>query len=209
MQTKSKSSQNWLQRQQSDPYVKLALAQGYRSRAAFKLLEINQRDNLFKPGLRVVDLGAAPGGWSQVAAACVGAKGFVVSIDILTMAPLEGVHGIKGDFEAPEVLEALQACLPRGQADVVISDMAPNLSGLSVVDQARIFGLAEAALASLEGFLIKDGTFLVKVFQGRGFESYLKAVRQQFRQVILRKPKASRSESSEVYMLAKGYNGTL
>ncbi|MBP6104025.1 MAG: RlmE family RNA methyltransferase [Gammaproteobacteria bacterium] len=205
MQPKTKSSHSWLQRQRSDPYVKLAVAQGYRSRAAFKLLEINQRDNLFKPGLRVVDLGAAPGGWSQVAKACVGTKGFVVSIDILEMEPLKDVCAIRGDFEQPTVIAQLQSALPGRQADLVISDMAPNLSGIAVVDQAKAFALVEAALASLEGLLIKDGTFLVKIFQGRGFTDYLQAVKQHFRQVMIRKPKASRSDSSEVYIVAKGY----
>jgi len=205
MQPKSKSSHSWLQRQRSDPYVKLALAQGYRSRAAFKLLEINQRDNLFKPGLRVVDLGAAPGGWSQVAKTCVGAKGFVVSIDILAMEPLKDVYEIQGNFEQPAVMAQLLSYLPGGQADLVISDMAPNLSGIAVVDQAKAFALAEAALLSLEGFLIKDGTFVVKIFQGRGFTDYLQVVKQHFKQVMLRKPKASRSDSSEVYIVAKGY----
>jgi len=205
MQPKSKSSHSWLQRQRSDPYVKLAVAQGYRSRAAFKLLEINQRDNLFKPGLRVVDLGAAPGGWSQVAKTCVGAKGFVVSIDILAMEPLKDVYEIQGNFEQPAVMAQLLSYLPGGQADLVISDMAPNLSGIAVVDQAKAFALAEAALLSLEGFLIKDGTFVVKIFQGRGFTDYLQVVKQHFKQVMLRKPKASRSDSSEVYIVAKGY----
>ncbi len=205
MHAKTKSSHSWLQRQQSDPYVKLAFAQGYRSRAAFKLLEINQKDNLLKPGLRVVDLGAAPGGWSQVAQQSVGAKGCVVAVDILSMAPLKGVHGIQGDFEQPAVLEALKGCLALGQADLVISDMAPNLSGIAVVDQARVFSLAEAALVSLEGFLIKDGAFVVKIFQGHGFTAYLQAVKQCFKEVVLRKPKASRSDSSEIYIVAKGY----
>lgn len=209
MQPKSKSSHSWLQRQRSDPYVKLAIAQGYRSRAAFKLLEINQRDNLFKPGQRVLDLGAAPGGWSQVAKACVGAKGFVVSIDILVMEPLKDIYAIQGDFEQPAVIAQLQSALPGGQADLVISDMAPNLSGIAVVDQAKAFALAEAALGSLEGLLIKDGTFLVKIFQGRGFTDYLQAVKQHFRQVMVRKPKASRSDSSEVYIVAKGYQQNL
>jgi 23S rRNA (uridine2552-2'-O)-methyltransferase len=205
MQPKSKSSHSWLQRQRSDPYVRLALAQGYRSRAAFKLLEINQRDKLFSLGMRVVDLGAAPGGWSQVAKACVGAKGFVVSIDILEMEPLKDVYAIQGNFEQPAVIEQLLRCLPGGQADLVISDMAPNLSGIALVDQAKAFALAEAALLSLEGFLMQDGTFVVKIFQGSGFTDYLQVVKQHFKQVMLRKPKASRSDSSEVYIVAKGY----
>ena len=203
--TRTKSSGRWLERQRSDIYVQQAKEAGYRSRSAYKLLEIQNRDKLFAKGMRVVDLGAAPGGWSQVAMKYVGQTGKVVAIDILPMDSINGVDIILGDVEQPEVLTLLIQTLKGETVDLVISDMAPNLSGIASVDQARGLALAEMAVLFVEKILRKDGNFLIKVFQGAGFEDFVAELKQQFNQVVVRKPKASRLESREVYLLAKGF----
>lgn len=204
-QSKKKSSARWLDRQHSDPYVQQARAAGYRSRAAYKLLELQEKDRILEKGMTVVDLGAAPGGWSQVAAKIVGRTGHVVAIDILAMEPLNGVDIVLGDFESPETIEKLIELLGNKPVDLVMSDMAPNMSGIAVVDQTQSVYLAEVAVAFAERVLTKKGTFLVKIFQGPGFQEYFKFLKERFDQVLTRKPKASRAESREVYLLAKGY----
>lgn len=188
----------------TDYYVKKAKSAGYRSRSAFKLLEVLEKDRLIKPGMTVVDLGSTPGGWSQVAAES-GAK--VVALDILPMTPIEGVTFIQGDFREEEVLGRLEEVLKGGEVDLVISDMAPNLSGVDVMDQARSMHLAELALEFSGHHLKPGGNFLVKVFQGSGYEDYLREMKGRFRQVHARKPKASRDRSSEVYLLGMGKTG--
>jgi len=189
----------------SDPYVQRAQKEGYRSRAAYKLLEIDKRDHLLKPGMVVIDLGAAPGGWSQVAAAKVGVTGKVIALDILPMTPIFGVDFIQGDFREASVLAQLQEQFPKGstakQVRLVISDMAPNITGIAVTDQAGVIYLAELALDLAVQQLQPGGAFLVKVFQGAGFEGYLKLMRQHFTKVVTRKPDASRDRSSELYLL--------
>ncbi len=190
-----------------DPYVKKSQQDGYRSRASYKLLEINDKDKLFRPAMRVVDLGAAPGGWSQVAAKLVGDNGTVVASDILEMAPLPGVRFVQGDFTEHEVYEAILAEIGDQKADLVISDMAPNMSGNSSADQPQAMYLVELALDMATQVLRPGGNFLVKVFQGEGFEEYLKTMRAQFDAVITRKPDASRARSREVYLLGRQYKG--
>lgn len=189
----------------SDPYVQRAQKEGYRSRAAYKLLEIDKRDHLLKPGMVVIDLGATPGGWSQVAAAKVGVTGKVIALDILPMTPIFGVDFIQGDFREASVLAQLQEQFPKGstakQVRLVISDMAPNITGIAVTDQAGVIYLAELALDLAVQQLQPGGAFLVKVFQGAGFEGYLKLMRQHFTKVVTRKPDASRDRSSELYLL--------
>lgn len=182
----------------NDPYVQRAQKEGYRSRAAFKLLEIDQRDSLLKPGMVVVDLGATPGGWSQVAAA-KGCK--VIALDLLPLQPLEGVDFIQGDFREDEVLAELESRLQGKLAALVISDMSPNISGIGMADQARAMHLAELALDFASSHLQPGGAFLVKVFQGAGFEDFIKLMRHRFGKVVTRKPKASRDRSSELYLL--------
>jgi len=202
------SSARWLERQLNDPYVAEAKASGYRSRAAFKLMEIDEwdkgGDRLLRPGMVVVDLGAAPGGWSQVAMERVGAGGCVIALDLLEMAPLAGVDFLQGDFREDAVLAELTLRLAGRPADLVISDMAPNISGVAAVDQARSVGLAELALDFAVKHLKPQGNFLVKVFQGSGFEALVAEIRRRFVQVMIRKPEASRSRSNEVYVVAKG-----
>ncbi|AWX99783.1 23S rRNA methyltransferase [Marinomonas primoryensis] len=190
-----------------DPYVKKSQQDGYRSRASYKLMEINDKDKLFRPAMRVVDLGAAPGGWSQVAAKLVGDKGTVVASDILEMSPLAGVSFVQGDFTEQEVYEAILAEIGDEKADLVISDMAPNMSGNSSADQPQAMYLVELALDMAAQVLRPGGNFLVKVFQGEGFEEYLKTMRAQFDSVITRKPDASRARSREVYLLGRQYKG--
>jgi len=202
---KTKSSRRWLERQHSDFYVKQAREAGFRSRSAYKLLEIQEKDKVFFKGMRVVDLGAAPGGWSQVAAKCVGQTGKVLAMDILAMDPINGVDIVQGDFQKMEVLEEMVLALKGEAVDLVISDMAPNLSGITAVDQVRALNLAEMALEFAERVLVKDGVFFIKVFQGSGSEEYLASLKYRFSRVIVRKPKASRAESREIYLLAKGY----
>ncbi|MDR3478561.1 MAG: 23S rRNA (uridine(2552)-2'-O)-methyltransferase RlmE [Gammaproteobacteria bacterium] len=198
-----KSSQRWLREHFADPYVKQAQLLGYRSRAVFKLKEIQERDKIFRPGMTVVDLGAAPGGWSQVVTKLIGRKGRVIALDILPMEPIEGVEFILGDFNEEALLEQLLASLNGARVDWVLSDMAPNLSGIDSVDQPRSIALAELALDFANRVLGEGGGFLVKVFQGDGFDPFLVSLRQNFKKVIIRKPKASRDRSREVYILAR------
>ena len=188
----------------NDPYVQQAQKDGYRSRAAYKLLEIDERDLLIKTGMIVVDLGATPGGWSQVAANKVGGKGKIIALDLLPLSPLPRVEFIQGDFREDNVLAQLEEKLGGRQIELVISDMAPNISGIDLSDQARSIHLAELALEFAVQHLKPGGAFLVKVFQGVGFEDYVKTMRKHFDRVASRKPKASRDRSSEVYMLGTG-----
>ncbi|MGC2048973.1 MAG: 23S rRNA (uridine(2552)-2'-O)-methyltransferase RlmE [Gallionella sp.] len=199
---KNKTSKQWMREHVSDPFVQLAQKEGYRSRAAYKLLEIDAKDRLFKPGMVVVDLGATPGGWSQVAAAKVGRGGKVIALDLLPMDPLAGVDFIQGDFREAAVLKRLQDLLQGKPVGLVISDMAPNISGVASADQVRAMELAELAMEFALEHLKPEGSFLVKVFQGTGFESFYKLMRSRFTRVVSRKPKASRDRSSEVYLLA-------
>lgn len=202
---RSKSSNRWMQEHFDDEYVKMAQAQGYRSRAVFKLKEINEKDNLIKNGMNIVDLGAAPGGWSQLARQLMGGHGQLIALDILPIEPLEGVTTILGDFREESVLNALYEQLAGAPIHLVMSDMAPNMSGNKATDQARSIYLGELALDMAKTVLAKQGTFLVKLFQGEGFEAFHKDVQTAFAQVTIRKPKASRPRSNEVYILAKGY----
>jgi 23S rRNA (uridine2552-2'-O)-methyltransferase len=195
---------DWMQEHVADRFVKRARAEGMRSRAAYKLAEIAGRDALFEPGMTVVDLGAAPGGWSQIAATRVAPGGRVIALDILDLAPMPGVTFIRGDFRDVSVVAELERALAGSKADLVLSDMAPNLSGIASADQARSLELAELALDFGMKHLKPQGNLLVKTFQGAGYEGYLKALRSAFRSVAARKPEASRSRSSEVYLLAKG-----
>ena len=201
---KHKSSKQWMREHVNDPFVQLAQKEGYRSRAAYKLLEIDTKDRLLKHGTVVVDLGAAPGGWSQVAAAKVGLGGKVVALDLLPFEPLAGVDFIQGDFREDAVLGQLKDLLRGKQAGLVISDMAPNISGVASADQARAMLLAELALEFTLEHLKPGGSFLVKVFQGAGFEDFLRRMRSCFSRVVTRKPRASRDRSSEVYLLGSG-----
>jgi 23S rRNA (uridine2552-2'-O)-methyltransferase len=188
----------------SDPFVQRAKAEGYRSRASFKLMEIDDRDHLIRPGSVVVDLGAAPGGWSQVAAQRMNGRGRVVALDLLEMTGLHGVEFIQGDFREESVLGRLEELLAGEKVDLVLSDMAPNISGGPVSDQARVMHLAELGLDFSRHWLKPDGAFLVKVFQGYGYEDFVREMREVFRSVLTRKPDASRDRSSEVYLLGKG-----
>jgi 23S rRNA (uridine2552-2'-O)-methyltransferase len=201
---KSHSSKQWLRRHVNDPYVQRSKREGYRSRSAYKLTEIDDRDKVLRPGQVVVDLGSAPGGWSQVAVKRVGSPGRVIAIDLLEMEPVEGVTFIQGDFTTRKGLEAVKAVLDAGLADVVLSDMAPNMSGIAMSDQARSMYLAEIARDFALLHLKPEGAFLVKIFQGAGYDDYLKSLRQAFRKVVVRKPAASRDESAEQYLLARG-----
>ena len=202
---RSKSSNRWMQEHFDDEYVKMAQVQGYRSRAVFKLKEINEKDNLIKNGMNIVDLGAAPGGWSQLARQLMGKSGQLIALDILPIESLEGVTTILGDFREESVLNALYVELAGAPIHLIMSDMAPNMSGNKATDQARSIYLGELALDMAKTVLAKQGTFLVKLFQGEGFEAFHKEVQAAFTQVIIRKPKASRPRSNEVYILAKGY----
>ena len=204
-QSRSKSSRQWLKDHFDDIYVKQAQKAGYRSRAVYKLLEIQEKDHILKRGMTVVDLGAAPGGWSQVASHIVGASGKVVALDILPMDSLAHVEIIQGDFTEPSVFEQLLEVLEGQEVDLVMSDMAPNISGIKVVDQPRAMYLAELALDMAQNVLRNNGDFLVKVFHGSGFDSYINMLRSLFNKVVTRKPKASKSNSREVYLLARGF----
>ena len=197
----TRSSKAWMKDHVNDFYVKQANKEGYRSRAAYKLIEISERDNLLKPGMTVVDLGATPGGWSQVAANKVGLNGRVFSLDVLEMKTLPGVTFIQGDFEEESTLTELRKKLGERPVDLVISDMSPNISGIAISDQARCMYLAELALEFSMAQLNSDGNFLVKVFQGSGFEQFMNTMRMSFKQVATRKPKASRGRSNEIYLL--------
>lgn len=198
----SKSSARWLKEHFSDPYVKQAQKDGYRSRAAYKLLELQEKDHFIKPGMVVVDLGAAPGGWSQLLARW---KVTVWALDILPMDPLPGVTFLQGDFREEEVLNTLLQALDDHKIDVVLSDMAPNTSGMSAVDQPRAIYLAELALEFAQRMLKPNGTFVTKLFQGEGSDQFIKTLRSLFQTVQIRKPDASRARSREIYLVAKGY----
>jgi 23S rRNA (uridine2552-2'-O)-methyltransferase len=202
---RTKSSRQWLDRHFSDDYVKRAQREGYRSRAVFKLMEIQDKDRLIRSGTRVVDLGAAPGGWSQLAKRLVGVRGQVYALDILAMDPIPGVSFIQGDFREPEPLEALHKILAGERVDLVISDMAPNITGVSSVDQPRAMYLCELALEFAREVLRPGGDFLVKAFQGEGFDQYLRDLRDSFGKVVSRKPKASRPKSREIYLVARNF----
>jgi 23S rRNA (uridine2552-2'-O)-methyltransferase len=199
-----KTSKAWMREHVNDPYVKRAKAEGYHSRAAYKLQQIARKDGLLKPGMTVVDLGAAPGGWSQVAAEAVGPMGRVIAVDLLEMAQVRGVTVIRGDFREQSTLEALERALGERGVDLVMSDMAPNLSGIAAVDQSRSMALAELGLEFAATHLKPQGNFLVKTFQGAGFEELVASLRRFFVQLQTRKPDASRSRSNEVYLLGKG-----
>jgi 23S rRNA (uridine2552-2'-O)-methyltransferase len=202
---RSKSSGQWLKEHFDDEYVKRSQQDGYRSRAVYKLEEIDQKDHLLKPGMTVIDLGSAPGGWSQYAARKLKGQGRIIALDILPMEPLEHVEFIQGDFLEDSVLAELLATLGDSRPELVISDMAPNMSGMNVVDIPRAEYMAELALDLSCKVLKPGGCLLVKLFQGEGFDEYLKQVREHFTTIVMRKPKASRARSREVYMLAKGF----
>ena len=211
MATRSKSSQRWLKEHFSDPYVKKAQAEGMRSRAVYKLEELVERDHLLKPGMVVVDLGAAPGSWSQWVRQELdqldkgrATPGRVIASDILEMPSLAGVEFLHGDFREDAVLSSLLGMLGGEQVDLVLSDMAPNKSGMDSVDQPRAMHLAELAMDFADGHLRTGGTFLIKLFQGIGFDDYVKELRRRYAKVAIRKPAASRKRSTEVYALAQG-----
>ena len=191
----------------NDPYVQRSKREGYRSRSAYKLIEIDERDRLLRPGMVLVDLGAAPGGWSQVAARRLGPAGKVVAIDLLEMEPVSGVTFIQGDFGSRKGLEAVEAALEGRRVDLVLSDMAPNMTGIAVTDQARSMNLAELARDFALLHLQPEGSLLIKIFQGAGYDEYLLSLRRAFRKVVVRKPDASRGESAEQYLLARGLKG--
>jgi 23S rRNA (uridine2552-2'-O)-methyltransferase len=209
MATRSKSSQRWLKEHFSDPFVKKAQAAGLRSRAAYKLEELVERDRLLKPGMVVVDLGAAPGGWSQWLRQALldrypANPGRIIALDILEMPTLAGVEFLHGDFRDDAVLSALEGTLGALPVDLVLSDMAPNKSGMDAVDQPRIMHLAELAMEFADRHLRPEGTFLIKLFQGVGFDDYVRELRRRYARVAIRKPEASRKRSPEVYALAMG-----
>lgn len=203
MAVRSKSSKAWLNEHVNDHYVHMAQKDGYRARAAYKLLEINEKDKLIKSGTVLADLGSAPGSWSQVAAKLVGSSGEVFALDILPMDPIDGVSFIQGDFREDTVLAEFEALLAGRPLDLVICDMAPNMSGNTVTDQARSFYLCELALDFATQHLKPGGSFLVKVFQGAGYQEYMSAMKALFGTVQTRKPEASRNRSSEIYLLGK------
>jgi 23S rRNA (uridine2552-2'-O)-methyltransferase len=202
-QKRSSSSARWIAEHENDPYVKEARRLGYRSRAVFKLKEIHAKDRLLKPGMVVVDLGAAPGGWSQLARPLLGREGRVFALDILPMDPLPEVEIITGDFREESVLQELESRIGSQAVDLVLSDMAPNVSGVDAADQAGSIGLCELAVDFARKHLKPDGAVLLKIFQGEGFDSFLKELRKSFTTVTIRKPKASRPRSREIYLLAR------
>ncbi len=203
---RSKSSHRWMQRHVNDEYVKRSRKEGYRSRAAYKLLELQERDRFIKPGQVVVDLGAAPGGWLQVVAGLVGRKGLVVGLDLLEIDPMAGVELIRGDFREESTLRRLNEVLDGRPVDLVLSDMAPNITGVTAVDQPRSIYLCELALDFCRQSLREGGGFVTKVFQGEGFDQFHRDVKSSFRRVVTRKPKASRPKSREVYLVAGNYH---
>lgn len=207
MAKKKSSSKAWLKEHRDDPYVQQAQREGYRSRACYKLLELHEKDRLIKPGMTVVDLGSAPGGWSQVAADLVGHKGRVVASDILHMDNLAGVEFIQGDFTEDEVFDQILAAIGSEAVDLVVSDMAPNMSGVTAVDQPKSMYLVELALDLASKVLAPGGSFVAKVFQGEGFDELFRGTRDSFDKVLTRKPKASRPRSREVYLVARGFRG--
>ena len=204
---RSKSSSQWLQEHFKDKYVLQSQQDGYRSRAAYKLLQIQEKDKLIKPGMNIVDLGSAPGGWSQVARQFIGSQGKVVAVDILPMEQLAQVEFIQGDFQEQSVLNELLRVLNNEPVDLVISDMAPNITGIKAVDQPKSIYLLELAIELADQVLKPGGSLLMKVFQGEGFQPLLVELRKRYQKVISRKPEASRSRSAEVYLLAKGFKG--
>jgi 23S rRNA (uridine2552-2'-O)-methyltransferase len=204
---RSKSSNRWLQEHVNDPYVKRAQIDGYRSRASYKLLELIKKDKLVRPGMWVIDLGSAPGSWSQVIAPLVGSKGRIIASDILPMDALPDVEFIQGDFTEESVLEKILATLNGEQVDLVISDMAPNISGINAADQPASMYLVELALDMAQKVLKPNGNFVAKVFNGEGCDEYYKTLRSCFEKVVIRKPDASRARSREVYVVAKGFKG--
>lgn len=201
---RTRTSKAWMREHVNDSFVQRAKADGYRSRAAYKLMEIDDRDRLIRAGESVVDLGAAPGGWSQVAAKRLKGNGRVFALDLLEMTPLAGVTFFQGDFREAEVLQQLEDALAGEKVALVLSDMAPNISGIAISDQARAMHLAELALEFAQSWLKPDGALLVKVFHGHGYEDYVRAMREVFRTVATRKPEASRDRSSETYLLGRG-----
>ena len=205
---RSKSSNQWLQRHVKDPFVRKARSEGYRSRAAYKLIEVNSRERFLVPGARVVDLGAAPGGWAQVAAQKVTPGGKVLAVDLLEIAPISGVAVLRGDCRDPGIQAQLAEALGADKADVVLSDMSPNISGIASADQARAAELVQMAMDFCRERLKKEGVLLVKVFQGGEFARLLKELKGMFREVRTLKPVASRSESREMYLLARGLGAT-
>ena len=201
---RTRTSNAWLREHVNDTYVQRARAEGYRSRASFKLMEIDDRDHLIRSGEVVVDLGATPGGWSQVAAKRLKGNGRVIALDLLEMDPLHGVEFIQGDFREEDVLKSLELMLAGVKAGLVLSDMAPNMSGILISDQARVMHLAELGLEFSRNWLKPDGAFLVKAFQGYGYDDFVREMRKIFKTVSTRKPDASRDRSPEVYLLGKG-----
>ncbi len=200
---RTKSGSAWMHEHVSDAFVKLAQREGYRSRAAYKLLEIDKRDRLIRPGMTVVDLGAAPGSWSQVVINKLKGQGKLLAIDLLPVAPLPSMEVLQGDFASDVGLAWLEEKLDGKAADLVLSDMAPNISGVALRDQAQHYALCEMALAFCRQWLKPDGAFLVKVFNGVGFEDYRRQMRETFNTVVIRKPEASRERSNEIYLLGK------
>ncbi|MDZ3995345.1 23S rRNA (uridine(2552)-2'-O)-methyltransferase RlmE [Pseudomonas sp. Teo4] len=207
MVQRSKSSANWLREHFNDPFVKQAQKDGYRSRASYKLLEIQEKDRLIRPGMSVIDLGAAPGGWSQVTSRLIGGQGRLIASDILEMDAIPDVTFIQGDFTQDEVLANILQAVGDSHVDLVISDMAPNMSGTPAVDMPRAMFLCELALDLATRVLKPGGDFLIKIFQGEGFDVYLKDVRSKFDKVQMRKPSSSRDRSREQYLLARGFKG--
>ncbi len=207
MVQRSKSSANWLREHFNDPFVKQAQKDGYRSRASYKLLEIQEKDRLIRPGMSVIDLGAAPGGWSQVTSRLIGGQGRLIASDILEMDSIPDVTFIQGDFTQDEVLQRILEAVGDSHVDLVISDMAPNMSGTPAVDMPRAMFLCELALDLATRVLKPGGDFLIKIFQGEGFDVYLKDVRSKFDKVQMRKPSSSRDRSREQYLLGRGFKG--
>lgn len=207
MAQRSKSSHNWLREHFNDPFVKQAQKDGYRSRASYKLLEIQEKDKLIRPGMSVIDLGAAPGGWSQVTSRLIGGQGRLIASDILEMDSIPDVTFIQGDFTQDEVLQRILEAVGDSHVDLVISDMAPNMSGTPAVDMPRAMFLCELALDLATRVLRPGGDFLIKIFQGEGFDQYLKDVRGKFDKVQMRKPSSSRDRSREQYLLGRGFKG--
>ncbi len=203
---RTRAEQLWLRRQASDPYVKRAHREGYRSRAAFKLLEMDQRDRLLRPGAIIIDLGAAPGGWSQVAAQRLRGAGRVLAVDLLRMAPIDGVEILQADLREPSAVTTLMAALGNGRANLVMSDMAPNMTGISSIDQPRALRLAETALEVALRVLLPGGAVLLKVFQGEGVSALSKEIRRAFERVDVRKPGSSRAASREIYLLGRHFD---
>lgn len=203
--TRGKRSRVWHRQHSNDPFVRQARDQGWRSRAVYKLQKIDLRDHLFQPGMTILDLGAAPGGWSQYAAEQIGNQGRIVALDILPMEPLERVDFLQTDFSEEAGLRLLMAHLDGARADLVMSDMAPNITGMTAIDQPRSLALAELGLQLANEVLRPGGDFVVKLFQGAGFDEYVRAARASFARVMVRKPEASRAHSREVYLVAKNY----